>query len=252
MQSFVHFVHLSCTPLTSPGGARHPLAASWSRSIGVTSRYIVMHACQAVPRRRNRRGESAALTRPPLGSGLPIIRTHGRPEDARRSARPGRARERRGDARAGGGPAAPNGGGQRARRGRRRALDRAARRARQAARPRAHRAPDRPGLAVPRAVARSRRSACTTTTRPARASSPASAGSSGTDVRHRRQRRDGQGRHVLPDDRQEAPARPGDRARRTGCRASTWSTRAARSCRSRTRSSPTATTSAASSTTRRA
>ena len=35
---------------------------------------------------------------------------------------------------------------------------------------------------------------------------------SGTDVRHRRQRRDGQGRHLLPDDRQEAPARPGDRA----------------------------------------
>ena len=70
-------------------------------------------------------------------------------------------------------------------------------------------------------------------------------------VRHRRQRRDGQGRHVLPDDRQEAPPRPGDRARRTACRASTWSTRAARSCRSRTRSSPTATTSAASSTTRR-
>ena len=38
---------------------------------------------------------------------------------------------------------------------------------------------------------------------------------------------------------------------RTGCRASTWSTRAARSCRCRTRSSPTATTSAGSSTTRR-
>ena len=40
-------------------------------------------------------------------------------------------------------------------------------------------------------------------------------------------------------------------APRTGCRASTSSTRAARSCRCRTRCSPTATTSAASSTTRR-
>ena len=35
----------------------------------------------------------------------------------------------------------------------------------------------------------------------------------GHDLRDRRQRRDGQGRHLLPDDRQEAPARPGDRAR---------------------------------------
>ena len=35
----------------------------------------------------------------------------------------------------------------------------------------------------------------------------------GHDLRDRRQRRDGQGRHVLPDDRQEAPPRPGDRAR---------------------------------------
>ena len=35
----------------------------------------------------------------------------------------------------------------------------------------------------------------------------------GHDLRGRRQRRDGQGRHLLPDDRQEAPAGPGDRAR---------------------------------------
>ena len=35
----------------------------------------------------------------------------------------------------------------------------------------------------------------------------------GHDLRDRRQRRDGQGRHLLPDDRQEAPAGPGDRAR---------------------------------------
>ena len=71
-------------------------------------------------------------------------------------------------------------------------------------------------------------------------------------VRDRRQRRDRQGRHVLPADGQEAPARAGDRAReppalhlpgRLGRRVS---------CRSRPRSSPTATTSGASSTTRRA
>ena len=35
----------------------------------------------------------------------------------------------------------------------------------------------------------------------------------GHDLRRRRQRRDGQGRHLLPDDGQEAPPRPGDRAR---------------------------------------
>ena len=65
-----------------------------------------------------------------------------------------------------------------------------------------------------------------------------------------RQRRHREGRHLLPDDGEEAPARAGDRASRTTCRASTWSIPAARSCRSRTRCFPTATTSAASSTTR--
>ena len=35
----------------------------------------------------------------------------------------------------------------------------------------------------------------------------------GDDLRRRRQRRHGQGRHLLPDDGQEAPPRPGDRAR---------------------------------------
>ena len=35
----------------------------------------------------------------------------------------------------------------------------------------------------------------------------------GIDTRDRRERRHGQGRHLLPDDRQEAPASPGDRAR---------------------------------------
>ena len=73
----------------------------------------------------------------------------------------------------------------------------------------------------------------------------------GHDVRHRRQRRDGQGRHLLPDDRQEAPPRPGDRAREPAAVHLPRRLAAARSCRSRTRSSPTASTSAASSTTRR-
>ena len=70
-------------------------------------------------------------------------------------------------------------------------------------------------------------------------------------MRDRLQRRDREGRHLLPDDGEEAPARAGDRRARTACRASTSSTPAARSCRCRTRCSPTATTSAASSTTRR-
>ena len=39
----------------------------------------------------------------------------------------------------------------------------------------------------------------------------------GPRVRDRRQRRDRQGRHLLPADGQEAPARAGDRASRTGC-----------------------------------
>ena len=71
-------------------------------------------------------------------------------------------------------------------------------------------------------------------------------------VRDRRQRRHGEGRHLLPDDGEEAPARPGDRAGEPACPASTWWIRAARSCRCRPRSSPIAITSAASSTTRRA
>ena len=69
-------------------------------------------------------------------------------------------------------------------------------------------------------------------------------------LRDRRQRRHGQGRHLLPHHRQEAPAGPGGRRPTTGCRASTWWTRAAPSCPTRTRCSPTATISGASSTTR--
>ena len=70
-------------------------------------------------------------------------------------------------------------------------------------------------------------------------------------MRHRRERRDREGRHLLPADRQEAPARPGGRLENR-LPASTWWTPAVRSCRCRPRSSPTATTSAASSSTRRA
>ena len=109
-----------------------------------------------------------------------------------------------------------------------------------------------PGSAVPRALAAGRATGCTTTRRRGPASSPASAGSHGREGVIVANDADGQGRHLLPDDGQEAPARPGDRVRRTGCRASTWSTRAARSCRSRPRSSRTATISGGSSTTRRA
>ena len=65
------------------------------------------------------------------------------------------------------------------------------------------------------------------------------------------QRRDGEGRHLLSDDGEEASARAGDRAAEPAAVASIWSTAAARTCRTRPRSSPTATISAGSSTTRR-
>ena len=55
------------------------------------------------------------------------------------------------------------------------------------------------------------RTACTTATRPARGSSPASAACQRPRVRDRGQRRHRQGRHLLPDDGQEAPARAGGR-----------------------------------------
>ncbi len=136
-------------------------------------------------------------------------------------------------------------------RGRRRQIPRAASRAGQAPGPRAHRAAARSRLAVPRALAARRlghvrqRGAGGRTRHRHRprlgARSP-----------HRRQRRDGQGRHLLS----RSPSRSTSgrsRSRSTiGCRASISSTPAARSCRSRPRSFPTASTSAASSTTRRA
>ena len=52
----------------------------------------------------------------------------------------------------------------------------------------------------------------------------------GARMRDRRQRRDGQGRHLLPDDGEEASARAGDRRSRTACPASIWSIPAAPTC----------------------
>ncbi len=122
--------------------------------------------------------------------------------------------------------------------------------ARQAHRPRAHRAAHRPGDRLPgaepaRRVGDVRRRRAVRRHRHRRRARVRPRG------RHRRERRHGQGRHLLPDDREEAPARAGDRRAEPPARASTSSTRAARSCRCRPRSSPTASTSAASSTTRR-
>ena len=73
----------------------------------------------------------------------------------------------------------------------------------------------------------------------------------GTRVRDRRQRRDGQGRHVLPDDGEEAPARAGDRAREPPALHLSRRFRRRVPARAGRRVSRTATTSAASSTTRR-
>ena len=74
---------------------------------------------------------------------------------------------------------------------------------------------------------------------------------SGPRMRDRRQRRHGEGRHLLSADGEEASARAGDRAARTACPASISSIPAAPICRTRTRCFPTASISAASSTTRR-
>ena len=122
--------------------------------------------------------------------------------------------------------------------------------ARQAAAPRPGRHAARPGLPVPGAGAAGRRRACTTT-RPRRAGVIAGIGRvAGREVRDRRQRRHRQGRHLLPDDGQEAPARPGGRAGEPAALHLPGRLRAAPSCPCRTRSSPTASTSAGSSTTR--
>ena len=88
----------------------------------------------------------------------------------------------------------------------------AARHARQAAAARSRPAADRSGLAVPRAVADGR-------LRPVHQGHPRRRhhhrrrAHLGARVRDRVQRRHHQGRHLLPDDRQEARARPGGRPR---------------------------------------
>ena len=140
--------------------------------------------------------------------------------------------------------------GRRDRQGRRRGRARTPSRARQAAAARARRAAARSGLAVPRALA-ARRHGIYDDEVPAAGIITGIGRVVGARMRRRRQRRDGQGRHLFSDDREEASARAGDRAARTVCPASTWSIPAAPTCRTRTRSFPTATISAASSTTRR-
>ena len=87
-----------------------------------------------------------------------------------------------------------------------------------------------PGTPVPRARAAGRRRHVRRRAARRPGSSPASAGSRGASCVIVANDATGQGRHLLPDDGQEAPARPGDRPARTACPASTWSTPAAPSC----------------------
>ena len=136
-------------------------------------------------------------------------------------------------------------------RGRRREVRRAPPRAGQAARPRAHRPAARPGLAVPRALAARRRGTCYDNDAPAAGIVTGIGRVAGREVADRRQRRDGQGRHLLPASRSRSTCARRRSRSRTACRASTSSIRAARSCRCRPRSSPIASTSGASSSTRR-
>ena len=92
--------------------------------------------------------------------------------------------------------------------------------------------------------------ACTATRCRRPASSPASAASSGRECVIVANDATVKGGTYYPDDGEEASARAGDRARRTGCPASIWSIPAAPTCRTRTRCFPTASISAASSSTR--
>ena len=73
----------------------------------------------------------------------------------------------------------------------------------------------------------------------------------GPRMRDRRQRRHGEGRHLLSDDGEEASARPGDRAAEPAALHLSRRFRRRQPAAARTRSFPTATISAASSTTRR-
>ena len=89
----------------------------------------------------------------------------------------------------------------------------AARRPRQDVRPRSRRPAARPGLAVPRDRRSSPGTSSTTTGCRAAASWPVSAASAGLECVVVAQRRDRQGRHLLPDHGQEAPASAGGGAR---------------------------------------
>ena len=158
--------------------------------------------------RGQRHGRSPPGERPRSERRRPAARTRGAPRAGRAAAR-----------QAGHGPAR-----------RRRARPRAAHRARQAAAARPRRRPARSRLPLPGAGPAGRRRDVRRRG-PGRRSDRRHRPGLRPRVRDRRQRRHGQGRHLLPDDGQEAPARPGDRAGRTGCRASTSSTPAAPSCR---------------------
>ncbi len=158
---------------------------------------------------------AAGRPRPSAGSrddgtiiaAMPVLRSRLDPDaagDARQPRRDGGPRRR---------PPARQDDRRRTRRRRRRPLDRAPSRARQAAGPRTDRPAPRPGLRLPRAEPARRH-------RPLRRRGARAPGivtghrpDRGHDLRRRRQRRDRQGRHLLPDDRQEAPPRPGDRPR---------------------------------------
>ena len=137
---------------------------------------------------------------------MPVLRSRLDPNAA------GDARQPRRDGRAGRRPARPPGGRRGSRRRRRRPLDRAPSRARQAPRPRADRPAPRPRLRLPRAEP-ARRDRPVRRRRAGRRHRHRHRPDRGHDLRGRRQRRDGQGRHLLPDDGQEAPAGAGDRAR---------------------------------------
>ena len=137
---------------------------------------------------------------------------HGGPDHARRPDGRGRARERGGHAPPRGRPAGEDGGPGGRGGGRRRPQHRPPPGARQAARARADRPAARPRRPVPRAEPAGRRGPVRrrrARRRDRHRHRPRQRGG----VRGRRQRRDGQGRHLLPDDGQEAPAGPGDRPR---------------------------------------
>ena len=97
--------------------------------------------------------------------------------------------------------------------GRRRKVPPAPSRAGQAAGARAHRQAARSRARRSSSCRRSPRGTCTTTRRPAAGIVTGIGRVSGREVADRRQRRDGQGRHLLSDHGQEARARAGDRAR---------------------------------------